>query len=449
MVFNKAFCFFASQDWHRVLGHASPDRINKTMRCIDGNVKMDMDIDKCGNCEICMQAKSRRRNFNHKLLTDTLPGNTLHSDICNLPSQSTVGSMYAILFADECSRYTRIYFLKSLHAKEILRAISNCLSDQNKDLRRLPTRLHTDRGTGYLSQLVKDYLQIDNKIQMTNSCSHSHEQNGLSEKTIQDVMMVARSMLFDAKLPAILWAEAMNNAVYVMNRLYKQSINVTSFEKYHGFKPSINHIKRFGREVMVHIPKINRNGKLDVRAEKMILAGHTESTVNYRICNKRYSNVHVETNLHFLPDEKNIDDDRVVLNDPIQLFNASVFPDSTDADEVKSQPEKNEESVEEEDEREEDVTNDVDLTIIPYSEFIERANQNSKTSEVSTLSDEPNSNTQTAMREQYYDFLIRDEDLIVPKSIKQIEENKYSYLWYDACDKEVLSIYAAGTITLV
>ncbi|KAL7291817.1 hypothetical protein TKK_0014598 [Trichogramma kaykai] len=91
-------------------------------------------------------------------------------------------------------------------------------------------------------------------------------------------------MLHDKSLPIFLWAEAVNTAVYTLNRtVSSRNFKKTPFELWHGYKPSIGHVRPFGTCGFVHIPEIQR-AKFDAKAKKVILVGYDEHCdKNYRL----------------------------------------------------------------------------------------------------------------------------------------------------------------------
>lgn len=77
-----------------------------------------------------------------------------------------------------------------------------------------------------------------------------------------------------------LWAEAMAHAVYTLNRTLSRTGTVTPYQKYHGVKPSVSHLRGFGLLCYSHIPD-ERRRKLDPKGEKCILLGY--ETTGYRV----------------------------------------------------------------------------------------------------------------------------------------------------------------------
>lgn len=90
-------------------------------------------------------------------------------------------------------------------------------------------------------------------------------------------------MLYTRDLPKHLWAEAVNTVVYILNRTpTTQTPNSTPFEMWYDKKPSLDHIRLFGSETYVFVPKQSRT-KLESKGRKLILVGYDKDSTNYRL----------------------------------------------------------------------------------------------------------------------------------------------------------------------
>jgi len=93
----------------------------------------------------------------------------------------------------------------------------------------------------------------------------------------------ARTMLHAKKLPLFLWAEAVNTAIYILNRTSSRiNSGTTPYEMWMGKKPTLSHVRIFGSEAYVYIDKQFRK-KFDPKAKKMILVGYQAESTNYRL----------------------------------------------------------------------------------------------------------------------------------------------------------------------
>ena len=77
--------------------------------------------------------------------------------------------------------------------------------------------------------------------------------------------------------------ETTNITVYLKNRSCASGLdNKTPYELWHNKKPDLSHVRIFGSQVMVHIPKEKRL-KWDTKSKKYILVGFSENAKGYRI----------------------------------------------------------------------------------------------------------------------------------------------------------------------
>nr|GEW16927.1 retrovirus-related Pol polyprotein from transposon TNT 1-94 [Tanacetum cinerariifolium] len=77
-------------------------------------------------------------------------------------------------------------------------------------------------------------------------------------------------MLADAKLLVTFWAEAVNTACYVQNRvLVNKSQNKTLYELFNGRTPAIGFLKQFGYHVMI-LNTLDHLGKFEVKGDEVI-----------------------------------------------------------------------------------------------------------------------------------------------------------------------------------
>ena len=109
------------------------------------------------------------------------------------------------------------------------------------------------------------------------------EQNGSAERETRTLVECARTMIHAKDLPTKLWAEAVNTAAYIINRTGPTpSAGKTPYELFHGRHASINHIRVFGTECFVYVPKQKRK-KWDKKSIKGYLVGYCSDYDGYRI----------------------------------------------------------------------------------------------------------------------------------------------------------------------
>nr|GFA15980.1 hypothetical protein [Tanacetum cinerariifolium] len=117
-----------------------------------------------------------------------------------------------------------------------------------------------------------------------------------AERRNRTLIEAARIMLADAKLPVTFWAEAVNTACYVQNRvLVNKSHNKTPYELFNGRTPAIGFLKPFGCHVMI-LNTLDNLGKFKEKGDEGYFIGYSMSSKAFRIFNKRTrrENLHVE-----------------------------------------------------------------------------------------------------------------------------------------------------------
>jgi hypothetical protein len=105
------------------------------------------------------------------------------------------------------------------------------------------------------------------------------------------LMEKARCMLSGVKLGQEFWVEAVGIAYYLVNRSPSSMLDdKTPHEVWIGKKPYLTHLRVFGCDAYVHIPKENKS-KLDKKAEKFIFIGYKYGLKGYKLWNPKTKKV--------------------------------------------------------------------------------------------------------------------------------------------------------------
>jgi transposase InsO family protein len=267
--------------WHARLGHLSLSAVKRASSVVDGMELQTRSPSDC-ICEACILGKMTRRPFS-KQSGETpktrRPLELIHTDVVGpMPTQSRKGYRYFVMFTDDATRYTYIYFLR--HKSEVVTAFQEYKAAVEK-IHNLPIlRLRMDGGGEYTGEELFSFLRKEG-IQVEPSAPYTPQQNGVSERCNRTVMDPARSMLKHAGMPNSFWADAVKVAVYLKNRLPTRALpDNTPFELWHGSKPDISHLRIFGSLAYAWTAPATRK-KLDDRAKKAILIGYTPTSQQY------------------------------------------------------------------------------------------------------------------------------------------------------------------------
>jgi hypothetical protein len=246
--------------WHQRLGHIG----EKGLRTLHGkgmvesmsNCTLDFDF-----CEHCIYGKQNRVRFPSGATREKGILELIHSDVFGpVPVPSLGKSMYYVSFIDDFSRNTWIYFLRNKSEvfdkfKEFKALVENETEKKIKVLR-------TDNGGEFCRNEFEEFCKKCG-IARQKTTPYTPQQNGVAERMNMTLMEKARSMLNDAELGQELWAEAVGTTCYLVNRSPSSTLDdKTPHEIWTGKKPSLEHLRVFGCDAYVHVPKENRS-KLD------------------------------------------------------------------------------------------------------------------------------------------------------------------------------------------
>lgn len=127
----------------------------------------------------------------------------------------------------------------------------------------------------------------------------SRTQNGVAERKNRTVVEMARSLLKAKRLPNNFWAEAITNAVYLLNISPTRAVlHQTPYEAWKGIKPQVSHLKSFGCVAYTLLPSQER-GKLDEKSLKCIFIGYYAQSKAYRLYNPVGGKVIISINVIF------------------------------------------------------------------------------------------------------------------------------------------------------
>ena len=90
--------------------------------------------------------------------------------------------------------------------------------------------IRSDGGGEYVKRDFQNFYESEG-IQMENSVPYTPQQNGVAERKNRSLKEMATCLLHAKLLPPSLWAEAVNCASFLQNRVpHKSMVGVTPFE---------------------------------------------------------------------------------------------------------------------------------------------------------------------------------------------------------------------------
>ena len=200
-------------DWHRCLGHISFDKVKQLA---DHHPQMIINGSRTNPTWVsCIAAKqTRSHNSSPATRTTTAPLQVIHTDLAGpMKTTSLGGARYYVLFIDDHSRYTVIYFLH--HKSETFAKFRQYKALVANYHTRKIKALRSDNGGEYTSNQFTKFMR-ETGISHEKPAPYSLKQNGVSERANRTLVGRAKAMILDGKMSDNLWAEAMHTAVYLM-----------------------------------------------------------------------------------------------------------------------------------------------------------------------------------------------------------------------------------------
>ncbi|CAL9021568.1 unnamed protein product [Prunus brigantina] len=259
-------------------------------------------------CEGCTFGKHCREPFPKEATSRAAsPLELVHTDVCG-PMQTTTksGNRYFLTFIDDSTRMCWIYAVRfATPTIYFLRYKSEVFSvfKKFKAMVELQSvyklkKLRSDKGGEYTSTEFSKFCD-DMGMERQLTVAHSPQQNGVAERKNRSIVEMAKCMMFEKKMPLEFWAEAVNTAVYVLNRCPTKALEKkTPFEAYSGRKPGIKHLRVFGSLCYAQIPKQQRQ-KLDQTSTRCVFLGYGSCEKGYRLYNLESGKVIISRDVIF------------------------------------------------------------------------------------------------------------------------------------------------------
>jgi len=174
---------------------------------------LEIHIEHDGICRGCALGKNVKGSFSSSDSRSKGILDLIHTDVCGpMIVASLNGYLYYVLFIDDHSRKTWIYFLKTkdgvlVRFQEFKAQVENLTERRIKVLR-------SDNGGEYTSRDFSDFC-IEAGIKREYTVPYNPQQNGVAERKNKSIVEATKAMIHDQNLPMILWAGASMKTVYV------------------------------------------------------------------------------------------------------------------------------------------------------------------------------------------------------------------------------------------
>ncbi|POM81699.1 Rve domain containing hypothetical protein [Phytophthora palmivora] len=221
----------------------------------------------CVGCCLCMMRADDFPRYPEKLVKSAGVLDLVHTDVMGPMQTKTPGGWtYVVTFIDDYSRHVTVYFMKA-----------------KADVPRRQFKAYPNQCG----------------IQHEKTVPYTPQQYGLTERMTRSLVEMARCMLYHETVGKKSWAEAVNTAAWITNRIPNSVIINTPYEIVYKTKPLLKKLKVFGALGYAHIPDEKRR-KLDAKVFKCRFMGYEDGVKGYRVMNVTTGKLQIVRTVSFM-----------------------------------------------------------------------------------------------------------------------------------------------------
>jgi GAG-pre-integrase domain len=254
--------------WHSRLAHCSVPVI----KALSNQKKISMSKQEFSFCSNCNKAKAHKLSFTSSTTKVVAPLHIIHIDLWGpSPILSQTGNRYYVLFTDEYSRYSWIYFRA---CKSEVSGIFARFKQKVENLLNHKIRIvQCDGGTEY-KLLLHQFPDITFPL----SCPYTPQQNGVAERKYRHVVELGLASMYHAFIPLCYWDTVFDSVLFVINRLPTGPQFISSpFEALFQQQPDYRFLHTIGCECFPLLRPYNQH-KLQPRVESCVFFGLLQLT---------------------------------------------------------------------------------------------------------------------------------------------------------------------------
>ncbi|WVZ97927.1 hypothetical protein U9M48_043427 [Paspalum notatum var. saurae] len=205
--------------WHRRLGHLSFDLASRlsSMGLIRGLPKLRAEKDL-----VCHPRRHGKMvAASHILVSRVMtsyPGELLHMDTVGPARVASVsGKWYVLVVVDDFSRFSWVFFME--FKDEAFGFVWDLVLRLRNESHKAMRAIRSDNGGEFRNSHFENFCR-DLGLEHQFSSPYTPPQNGVVECKNRTLVEMARTMLDEHRTPRRFWAEAVNTACYIANRIF-------------------------------------------------------------------------------------------------------------------------------------------------------------------------------------------------------------------------------------
>ncbi|WVZ63672.1 LOW QUALITY PROTEIN: hypothetical protein U9M48_013286 [Paspalum notatum var. saurae] len=197
------------------------------------------------------------------------PSELLHMDTVG-PARvvSVSGKWYVLVVVDDFSRFSWVFFME--FKDEAFGFVRDLVLRLRNESHKAMRAIRGDNGGEF------ETLGLEHQF----SSPYTPPQNGVVERKNRTLVEMARTMLDEHRTPRRFWAETVNTACYIVNRIFLRAfLGKTSYELRFG---SVKHLRAFGSRCFV-LKKAWHLDKFESRCLDGIFLGYASNSRAFRV----------------------------------------------------------------------------------------------------------------------------------------------------------------------
>jgi hypothetical protein len=237
-------------------------------------------------CEVCHLAKGHKLINRTPVPTPTQPYEVVSCDLLEFKKVNNDAGYGKWVLHFHC-RYTgmnHVYILPSKNEEVLYNTIKEFCAYTQRRWNQPVRILHTDGESGFGSTI--EHWLASQGITLHRSPPYTPDQNGDAERSGGVIIMVARAIMIESRIPGYMWPESVSAAGYLLNRTPRQQYKwITPIERLQAYigvpdpQPKVGHIRTYGCRAYPLIQNQPKLNKLEPRTSIGYLVGWDSNNI--------------------------------------------------------------------------------------------------------------------------------------------------------------------------